>query len=82
MGTRPAARSVARPGSVAPSCRSGASGAATVGSGEWNFDVMHGIAGMTPNTPISETQFVVGISLVAVAWLVKIYLWRRKRDRS
>ncbi len=44
--------------------------------------MMNGIAGMTPNTPISETQFIIGISLVAVAWLVKIHLWRRNRDRS
>lgn len=43
---------------------------------------MDGMTGMTPNTPISETQFVIGISVVASVWLVKIYLWWRKRDRT
>ncbi len=56
--------------------------AATVGRGERGCDVMDGMTGMTPNTPISETQFVIGISVVASVWLVKIYLWWRKRDRT
>ena len=47
-----------------------------------SLDVIDAMVGTAPNTPISETQFFIGLAVVAALWILKIYLWRRKRDRG
>ncbi len=47
-----------------------------------SLDVIDAMVGATPNTPISETQFVIGTAVVGALWILKIYLWRRNRDRG